>query len=150
MATFQPPPTWALPVNVDEKTGKSAFNPVWLKWFVDLAQVLDSIGSGGTAIGHNGLMGLQGGGTSQFYHLTSSEYTGTGSGNFVRATSPTLITPSLGAATATSLASGTVKVTNAAGFISSDNSAGITTTITSASLVGKTITIKDGIITGFA
>lgn len=35
-------------------------------------------------------------------------------------------------------------------YISSDNSAGISTTVTTASLVGKTITIKDGIITAFA
>ena len=50
-----------------------------------------------------------------------------------------------GALTAT-----TVKVTSAGGYISSDNSTGITTTVTTASLVGKTLTIKDGIITGFA
>ena len=52
---------------------------------------------------------------------------------------------STGALTAT-----TVKVTSAGGFKSSDDSAGITTTVTTASLVGKTLTIKDGIITGFA
>jgi hypothetical protein len=33
---------------------------------------------------------------------------------------------------------------------SSDGSAGISTTITTASLVGKTVTVKDGLITGFA
>ena len=42
---------------------------------------------------------------------------------------------------------GTVRAT---GFKSNDGSAGITTTITTASLVGKTITIKNGLITGFA
>ena len=52
---------------------------------------------------------------------------------------------SMGALTAT-----TVKVTSAGGYISSDHSTGITTTVTTASLVGKTLTIKDGIITGFA
>lgn len=41
---------------------------------------------------------------------------------------------------------GTVKGAHA----SSDGSTGITTTITSASLVGKTITIKDGLIVGFS
>lgn len=35
-------------------------------------------------------------------------------------------------------------------FSSSDGSPGISTTITTASLVGKTITVKDGLITGFA
>ncbi len=44
----------------------------------------------------------------------------------------------------------TVQCTSAAGFVSSDNSTGFTGTVTTASLVGKTITIKDGIITGFA
>ena len=49
MADFQPPPTYALPILVDEKTGKAQFNPIWLKWFVDLAQVLND--AGGTVIG---------------------------------------------------------------------------------------------------
>lgn len=35
-------------------------------------------------------------------------------------------------------------------YNSSDTSPGISTTITTASLVGKTITVKDGLITGFA
>jgi hypothetical protein len=35
-------------------------------------------------------------------------------------------------------------------YSSSDGSAGISTTVTTASLVGNTITIKDGLITGFA
>lgn len=52
--------------------------------------------------------------------------------------------------TALAIRGSTMKATTAGGFISSDNSAGITTTITTAGLVGKTITIKDGIITGFA
>lgn len=38
----------------------------------------------------------------------------------------------------------------ATGYKSSDGSDGISTTITSANLVGKTITVKNGIITGFA
>jgi hypothetical protein len=44
---------------------------------------------------HNDLAGLQGGTSGQQYHLTSAEYTGTGTGNFVRATSPTIATPIL-------------------------------------------------------
>lgn len=44
----------------------------------------------------------------------------------------------------------TIQATAANGFISSDSSYGISTTITAASLAGKTITVKDGIITGFA
>lgn len=47
--TFQPPPTWALPILVDEKTGKASFNPVWLKWFVDLTALINT--GGGTSLG---------------------------------------------------------------------------------------------------
>ena len=36
------------------------------------------------------------------------------------------------------------------GYNAVDGSAGISTTITTAGLVGKTITVKDGLITGFA
>jgi hypothetical protein len=53
---------------------------------------------------HSMLSNLQGGdGTSQYYHLTLAEYTSTGSGTFVRQTSPVLTTPSLGVASATSI-----------------------------------------------
>jgi len=44
----------------------------------------------------------------------------------------------------------TVKATTVAGYISSDGSTGYTGTVTTGSLAGKTITIKDGIITSFA
>jgi hypothetical protein len=42
---------------------------------------------------HNDLSDLQGGTTNQYYHLTNSEYTGTGSGVFVRSSSPNITTP---------------------------------------------------------
>jgi hypothetical protein len=45
---------------------------------------------------HNELAGLNGGTLDEYYHSTLAEYTGTGSGVFVRATSPTLVTPALG------------------------------------------------------
>ena len=44
----------------------------------------------------------------------------------------------------------TVKATVVGGFTSSDGSAGYTGTVTTALLVGKTITFKDGLVTGFA
>jgi hypothetical protein len=40
----------------------------------------------------------------------------------------------------------TIKATTAAGYISSDGSTGYTGTLTTASLVGKTVTFKDGLI----
>ena len=50
---------------------------------------------------HNDLNGLQGGSAGLYYHLTSTEYTGTGTLGtpFVRQTSPSLITPALGTPT---------------------------------------------------
>lgn len=44
MAIFQPPPTYALPILVDEKTKVATFNPIWLRWFLDLEQWLDDAG----------------------------------------------------------------------------------------------------------
>jgi len=44
---------------------------------------------------HDSLAGLQGGTVGEFYHLTESEYTGTGTGNFVRASAPTIANPSV-------------------------------------------------------
>lgn len=55
MPVFEPPPTWANPVLVekDKLTGKDkgGFNPVWLKWFVDLAAGFS--GQGGNGFGFN-------------------------------------------------------------------------------------------------
>jgi len=42
---------------------------------------------------HDDLAGLQGGTTAQYYHLTNTEYTGTGSGTFVRSASPNITSP---------------------------------------------------------
>lgn len=47
-------------------------------------------------------------------------------------------------------ASNTVQPVNAGGYLSSDGSAGYTGTVTTALLVGKTITFKDGIVVSFA
>jgi hypothetical protein len=71
---FQPPPTYADPVVVDEATRKGQFNPIWLKWFLDLSQFINANG-GGSAIQHNSLGGLQGGTTNQYYHLNQATYT---------------------------------------------------------------------------
>jgi hypothetical protein len=49
MSDIQPPPTYALPILVDEKTGKASFSPIWLNWFIELAQLLNT--AGGTTIG---------------------------------------------------------------------------------------------------
>jgi len=96
----------------------------------------------GSIPAHNSLGSIQGGTTNEYYHLTSAEYTGTGTGVFVRKDAAQLT----GAVTFT----GTIQPTTAGGYKSSDGSTGYTGTVTTASLVGKTITIKDGLIVSFA
>lgn len=74
-AVFQPPPTWAEPVVVDPRTQKATFNPVWLKWFIDLVGVINASGGGSGAVAHNSTTGLQGGSTNEYYHITSALFT---------------------------------------------------------------------------
>lgn len=73
MSDFQPPPTYADVVLVEEGQ-LPRFNPVWLSWFLDLAGVLSASGGGGGSIDHNSTSGLQGGTSNQFYHLTQAAY----------------------------------------------------------------------------
>lgn len=74
MSAFQPPPTYALPVLVDEKTGRAQFNPIWLKWFVDLGGALTALGAGSGNADHNMLANLQGGSANEYFHLTAADY----------------------------------------------------------------------------
>lgn len=108
MTQIVPPPTHESPINTDPVTGIISFSPQWLKWFLDLAAFMSASGgaSGGTV--HSALSELQGGGTGEYYHLTAADHTTltggfTGTGPIVRQTSPSLVTPALGAATATSV-----------------------------------------------
>lgn len=78
MATdFQPAPTWAEVIlkDKDPATGvdRAVFNPVWLKWFVDLTALLTTSG-GSIVTSHNVLSGLQGGSTNEYYHVTQAEF----------------------------------------------------------------------------
>lgn len=71
--TFEPPPTYAEVVIVDETGSKPRFNPIWLKWFVDIAALLTSSGGGSGGIVHNNTTSIQGGSAGQRYHLTSTQ-----------------------------------------------------------------------------
>lgn len=96
---FQPPPTWAQVILIDERTGNAIFNPVWLKWFVDLVGVINASGGGGGTIQHNSTGSLQGGSANQYFHLTTAEYakvTGAiGSGTNVLGTTGLTFTPTI-------------------------------------------------------
>ena len=75
MADWPPPPTYAPPILVDEVTRSVQFNPIWLNWFLQLAQVLTAAGAGGgSGIQHNLTTGLQGGMTGEYYHLTANQH----------------------------------------------------------------------------
>lgn len=81
----------------------------WKDWFRILRDYLTQVGAfswrilnfAGSSIKdivdrkHNDLQSIQGGTTSQYYHLTSAEYAGTGTGVFVKATNPTLSSPNV-------------------------------------------------------
>lgn len=80
---FPPPPTYAEPTIIDPIGGKAIFNPIWLKWFLDVAQVFNRLGTQiGTGITHNRLVGLQGGnaGLDEHYHLSAAQASGVGAG----------------------------------------------------------------------
>lgn len=77
-SNYLQPPTFASPVIVNSTTGQTQFSPIWLSWFVQLAQLLSTISAGGGSIAHNTLAGLQGGssgGGGQYYHLTQAQAT---------------------------------------------------------------------------
>ena len=65
---FQPVPSYQDPAEVNPRTGKYEFSPTWLSWFLTLT-------NGGLAntVQHNNLLGLQGGATGQYYHVTSAQ-----------------------------------------------------------------------------
>ena len=47
MTTFTPPPTYADPTVPNPlDRNKSQFNPIWLKWFLDIAQYISNSGTG--------------------------------------------------------------------------------------------------------
>ena len=74
----------------------------WYRYFFNQYNLVS-----GSTTTHNTLNGLQGGATDQYYHLTAIEYTGTGSGVFVRQNGPTLVAPNLGTPSAIDLTNGT-------------------------------------------
>ena len=149
---YSPPPTYAEVVLVDETTGRSRFNPIWLKWFLDLAQQLGAAGAGGGGLGtvkSVSVVATNGFSATVATPTTTPAITMSVTANGILQSNGTAIS----AATAISgipLTGTTVQCSNANGFKSSDSSTGINASVTTGSLVGKTLTFKDGICTGFA
>ena len=120
MSTFQPPPTYADVVLVDPQNKMPArFNPIWLKWFLDLSK---NIGGGGAAS-----------------VVSVSVTTANGiSGAVANPTTTPAITLALAAITPTT-------VRPSSGYKAVDGSNGVSGSFTSAD--SKTITVKNGVIT---
>ncbi|MFA5407037.1 MAG: hypothetical protein WC307_06795, partial [Candidatus Nanoarchaeia archaeon] len=130
--------------------------------FTEIDSAFSTVFTVSSVANHNDLSSLQGGTTNEYYHLTSAEYTGTGTGNFVRASTPTLVTPIIGVATATSVTIGAntldtnewayldglnqaLKTTDSPSFASltlTDNSA----TITHTGTTSLTLVSNDGVV----
>jgi hypothetical protein len=97
---------------------------------------------------HNDLAGLQGGSSDQYFHSTSAEYTGTGTGVFVREISPALVTPDLGTPSAlvgtnisgTATAFTASNVTTNANLTGEATSVGNAATLTNSAVIGKVLT----------
>lgn len=140
MSTFQPPPTWALPIIVEQTTKQAIFNPVWLKWFVDLTKALGTGGSGsgtvtsvaasggatglsfsGTPITTSGTLTLTG--TLAVGNGGTGVTTATGTGSVVRADSPTFTTKVTLPGAATLLFTTAALTNNAAGNVGTLNNA---------------------------
>jgi hypothetical protein len=97
---------------------------------------------------HNDLAGLQGGVATEYFHSTSAEYTGTGTGVFVRKTNAALITPALGTPSAlvgtnitgTATAFTASNVTTNANLTGEATSVGNAATLTNSAVIGKVLT----------
>jgi len=124
MAQISPPPTYA-DVIVIGKNKQPQFNPLWLKWFLDIAKILSSSGGSSGTINHNSTGGLQGGTTNQFYHLTSAEHSALQGWQGNQVARAVLSGPLSGAATAASF-----KVMSRIAHKNSDQSLTTTTTLT--------------------
>ncbi len=75
---------WTIPVEFVSSTGTLWANNTKLTVMVQHA-------GDAASLDHNLLDNLQGGTAAEYYHLTDAEYTGTGTGVFVRAGSPDII-----------------------------------------------------------
>lgn len=161
---FQPPPTYADPVIYDDKTRRQQFNPIWLKWFLDVAQYI-SVNGGGGAIKHNSLGGLQGGDApgSEYYHLTNNAYkilgglTGPTAGSVAYGTGSALAFSTVGTAgqVLTSAGAGAPVWSSLSGTTVTSFSGGTTgltpnTPTTGAIVLGGTLVIANGGTNGSA
>lgn len=90
-SNYPTPPTYIEPIGQDPKTGKPYFEPVWLQWFLNIAQLLGSVGGAGGTINHESLANLLGGAASNHWHLKDTEHD-----SLVNASTAAVLTPTPG------------------------------------------------------
>jgi len=152
MADIQPPPTYEMPVQIDEDTKKARFSANWLKWFIDLTGILNA--AGGTTLEHNALNGLQGGAANDYYHLTQTQHgaiVGVKSANtfYAGPTTGVAANPAFRALVTADLPAGTGTVTSVA--VSGSNGIGVSgSPVTSAGPITLTLgdITPDSVVTG--
>jgi len=71
---LQFPPTHNILIDIDRTTERPTFDVHWLKWFLDLAKVLNS--NFGIKVTHNTLTGLDGGDGTNFFHFSAAQTIG--------------------------------------------------------------------------
>lgn len=91
MANVPAPPTYVSPIGMDKVTEKPYFEPAWLQWFLDLAQILSAAGGTG-GISHEDLINLFGGGAGDHWHLTQAQHD-----TLTDASTAAVVTPTVGA-----------------------------------------------------
>lgn len=97
---------------------------------------------------HNDLAGLQGGSANQFYHLTANEYTGTGTDEFVRKTSPTIVTPTITTSIKVPIIKPPSDSTTSVQITKADGSTGVVIVDTTNSRMGVIITPRASLDVG--
>lgn len=145
MSGFQPPPTYAEVVVFDPQGQNPKFNPIWLKWFLDVAEVLGSAGGGGGSIDHNSTTSLQGGTANQYYHLANALYTQLVAGSIGTATGTSLVTTGLNYSSATPVTetAATHTVATTTKHLICNRAGTVTVTLPSASTyAGRELVIK--------
>lgn len=151
---YPPPPTYVEPFTTDPRTGKQSIDPQWLQWFLGLVQVISNAGGGTTGnVNHENLAGLQGGNSTERYHLTSIEHglvallgSTTGTGAVVLASGPSITNPVVTGLISTDVILGHTN----AGY--TDGSGSATGTVTNAPRAGnpsKWVPINDNGVTRY-
>lgn len=150
---FQPPPTYALPILVDETTGKAIFNPIWLNWFLEFAAGASSGGAGSVSSvsvsgGSTGITTsgspITNSGTITLDGVLNTGHGGTGNTSGAAASVPLSGVTGLGTGVATALA---LNVGNAGALVTFNGAGGTPSSLTGTNITGTASGLTAGKVT---